>query len=98
VQRLEPVIPFEVDVASRAKGPEQASPASEERTPPWVLHEKRDEALKGRDNLCRPFRALFVLPTDPRAASASDADSPWAGLFRAFGPVFAASAKVHDKL
>ena len=86
MQRLEPVMPFEGDVASRAKGPEQASPASEERTPPWVLHEKRDEALKGRDNLCRPFRALFVLPTDPRAASASDADAALGWLVQGLWP------------
>ena len=40
---------------------------------------KKDKALKGRDNVCRPFRALFMQNDSPRAL-------PWAGLLRAFGP------------
>ncbi len=59
---------------------------------------KRQSPERARQHVCRPFRALFISCTDPRAASASDAALPWAGLCRAFGPEFAASAKVNDRL
>ena len=41
---------------------------------------KRNNALKGLRMVSRPFRALFIFLIDPRAASASDAALPWAGL------------------
>ena len=48
------------------------------------IHPPRIKALKGRGKVCRPFRALIVLPTTPRAALVPRL--PWAGLCRAFGP------------
>src|SRR6266446_5019773 len=74
-QGLEPVMHFESDVAPRAKGPAQASPAMLHRGPK-ALHkpaqgkrgasaalgilEKRNNALKGLRMVSRPFRALFI--------------------------------------
>src|SRR5712671_2977050 len=44
----------------------------------------KNKALKGRGNVCRPFRALSFFHARPRAALV--ARLPWAGLCRAFGP------------
>ena len=82
--------------------------ARHERRPGCCV--EKDKALKGRHQLSRPFRALFISCPYPRAASAKDADLPWAGLYRAVGPrctaasakaaapKFAAPAKVNDRL
>ena len=50
-----------------------------------------DKALKGRDYVCRPFRALSFFDKTPRAL-------PWAGLFAHLWCSFHARSKVHDRL
>jgi hypothetical protein len=56
----------------------------------------KDKALKGRDNLCRPFRALSFFNATPRAALVPRL--PWAGLFAGLWPSAFPTAKVHDRL
>ncbi len=62
-----------------------ASHFTRARAPPWVVHPATDKAPRGRDKVWPPLQGFVILRTKPRAASAEDADLPWAGLSQAFG-------------
>ena len=60
----------------------------EQRPGSWM---DRNRALKGRNNVCRPFRAGSFSSGIPRAL-------PWAGLFAHLWCSLPPSAQVHDRL
>jgi hypothetical protein len=70
----------------RAKGPQTNQP----RATPWVTGRVR-AALKGRNNMCRPFRACSFFSGFPGLC-------PGLACFRTFGAPSRRAPKVHDRL
>ena len=82
---------FANENALRAKGPTTTQP----RATPWENRPSRTKP-KGRDHVCRPFRARSLVNARPRAALVPRL--PWAGLFAHRWRSLQMRSKVHDRL